>query len=226
MEDVKSYREKELVWYILAYLLLLISIFSPKIIQNWSCINDIISDISSWLSSILLIGVISALSFVFTSLYPEFLREKLVYFKRKIPGKQIFSNIKFGLVTDIRINSQKALLKYEDIMKNIPSNKKDAHVYENNKWYDLYDIHIEDSRVLHANRDYLLSLDMYLTTITMSILTAIAFVLHLFSFNFIITGYLLIMLILTNIVTRLNAKRLVLTVIAVDLTACVEKTES
>jgi len=218
MDSIKNYHEKELVWYIVAYLLFLS--YLPFWNHGQGCFNSLkdLSDISEWLSSVLIAGVISSLSFVFMNIYPQGSREVLVFFnKNGLPGKNIFSKIKKGDIKDIRIDNELALKKYDDIINNIPEENNKARKYENNKWYIIYNKYVDDNRVLQTHRDNLLGRDIYLTTLAMVIFTGLAFVSCLLSFNWLIVGYLAIMLIVTNMVARFNARRFVETVIAVDL---------
>jgi len=207
----QSNYEKIIVWYIIAYLLLVSSLS----IQSDANFNF------EWVYTVLQAGVISSLSFVFMSIFPQGSREVLVFFsKNKIPGKRIFSNIKNKKLKDIRINNDLALSKYCDIINEVTKlNGKEARNFENSKWYEIYNKHTEDYRVVKTHKDNLLGRDLFLTTLLLSMFTMIAFFVSLISFNWIVVIYLVLMLILTNIVARNNAARFVRTVIAVDLIA-------
>ena len=96
-------------------------------------------------------------------------------------------------------------------------NKKEKERYENTKWYSLSRIHEDDPRVKTAHRDYLLTRDLYTTTITMFVLTAASMGFRVVAFSWILVGYLIAMLILTNVATHFRAHRFVNSVIAVDM---------
>lgn len=84
-------------------------------------------------------------------------------------------------------------------------------------------LHEDDLRVKTAHRDYLLSRDLYTTTITLLTLTVAGMVFRIVQFSWILLGYLIAMLILTNIAARFRAHRFVNSVIAVDMTPKREK---
>lgn len=68
-----------------------------------------------------------------------------------------------------------------------------------------------------THRESLLCRDLYITTITMFVLTIVAMIVQMLSYSSILIGYLLIMLVLTNISARNKAHRFVNTVISNDL---------
>ena len=218
MERIRDYREKELVWFIIAYLLLLAGLSLPSDIITCKDLITIISEVREWINSILIAGVITSLSFVFLNVFPQGSMEWLVFFsKNKIPGKVIFSRIKNDSVNDMRFDNNEAAERYKNIINNMPDDKKKARKYENRNWYNLYNEHIDDNRVIQTNRDNLLSRDLYIVTVIMTVSTMLAFIFRLSHFHWVIVGYLLLMLVTTNIVARVGARRLVQTVIAVDL---------
>jgi len=219
---MKDYREKELKWYIFAYLFLMIGISSPDLISSGS--DNWLSSIEKLLSSSLLVGVICTLAFVFDCLYTAELKDMLLCLGfTTLPGKTVFSRISKGKINDMRIDIIKAQEKYKDIINNLPCNKNEKNKYENIKWYSLSRIHEDDPRVKTAHRDYLLSRDLYTTTITMFVLTIAGMVFGVIQFSWIPIGYLIVMLILTNIATHFRAHRFVNSVIVVDINPKKEK---
>lgn len=213
---MKDYREKELKWYILAYLFLMIGINSTGLITYGS--EDWFGSIEKLLSSSLLAGVICTLAFVFDCLYTAELKDLLLCLGfTTLPGKTVFARISKGKINDMRIDVEKAQEKYKDVIDGLPSNKKEKERYENTKWYSLSRIHEDDPRVKTAHRDYLLTRDLYTTTITMFVLTAASMGFRVVAFSWILVGYLIAMLILTNVATHFRAHRFVNSVIAVDM---------
>lgn len=212
---MKDYREKELKWYILAYLFLLIGISEAGLITAGDGWADSVEEL---LASSLLAGTICTLSFVFDCLYTADVKGKLVCLGfATLPGKTIFTRISASKINDIRIDAKKAQEKYVDVIRNLPAGKNDKKKYENTKWYALSRIHDADPRVITAHRDYLLCRDMYTTTISMLALTIISMVFKVIQFSCIPIGYLLVMLVLTNIATHARASRFVNSVIAADI---------
>lgn len=213
---MKAYREKELKWYIFAYLFLLIGISSSGLISSGSA--NWLSSIEKLLSSSLLAGVICTLAFVFDCLYTAELKDVLLCVGfATLPGKTVFTRILKGKINDMRIDVNKAKDKYKEIISGLPFNEKEKKKYENIKWYALSLIHEDDPRVKTAHRDYLLSRDLYTTTITMFVLTVAAMGFRVVQFSWIPVGYLTAMLVLTNIAAHSRAHRFVNNVIAVDL---------
>ena len=214
---MKDYREKELKWYIFAYLFLMIGISSPGLISSGSA--NWLSSIEKLLSSSLLAGVICTLAFVFDCLYTAELKDVLLCIGfTTLPGKTIFTRILKGKINDMRFEVKDAQKRYKDIIDALPSNKKEKKSYENKRWYALSRIHVDDPRVKTAHRDYLLSRDLYTTTITMLVLTVAGMVFRVVQFSWILVGYLIAMLILTNVAAHFRAHRFVNSVIAVDMT--------
>jgi hypothetical protein len=221
MEEVqrsimKDYRDKEIKWYIFAYLFLVIGLFSP---ESMPSINiDWLSNIDKLLSSSLLAGAICTLAFVLDCLYTANAKERLLFLGfTALPGKTIFTRISEGKVKDIRFKNEDAQARYSEIINSLPSDKMEKGLYENAKWYSLSRAHEGDQRVNTAHRDYLLARDLYTTTITLLVLTVISMAIGLAGFSWILIGYLFAMLVLTNVVAHFRAHRFVNSVIATDM---------
>jgi len=221
---MKDYREKEMKWYIFAYLFLMIGIRSPEQIASGSV--EWLSSIEKLLSSSLLAGTICTLAFVFDCLYTAELKDILLCFGfTTLPGKTVFTRISKDEINDMRFDINAAKEKYKEIISGIPSSKKEKQKYENTKWYLLSRIHEDDPRVKTAHRDYLLSRDLYTTTITMFLLTTVGMGFKIIQFSWIQVGYLIAMFVLTNVAAHLKAHRFVNSVIAVDMNPKKEKKE-
>ena len=216
MNNLKNYRDNELKWYILAYLFLIVWVCNLTWLENSDI--DSISKVEKLAASVLLSGIICSLSFVFDSIYSAQLKDRLVFFRRSLkPGDTIFSRIKKCTIKDDRISVEKACKQYADIINALPSEKKEKYQYENNQWYCIYARNKEDPSVGWTHRDSLLCRDLYIATITLFMLTVVAMIVHMLSYSNILIGYLLIMLVLTNIAARNKAHRFVNSVISSDL---------
>jgi len=219
---MKDYREKELKWYVLAYLFLMIGINNSELIASDS--DNWFGSIEKLLTSSLLVGVICTLAFVFDCLYTAELKDLMLCLGfNTLPGKTIFSHISKSKINDMRLDVKKAQEKYKDIISNLPSDKNERKKYENINWYNLSRIHEDDPRVKTAHRDYLLSRDLYTTTITMLVLTSAGMGFEIIPFSWIPICYLMAMLIFTNIATHFRAHRFVNSVIVVDMNPKKEK---
>ncbi|MFZ5944447.1 MAG: hypothetical protein ACOYVD_10070 [Bacillota bacterium] len=217
MSTLKSYRDNELKWFILAYLFLVIGSSNLDIVKSTDM--EALSKIESLVSTALISGAICSLAFVIDSLYSQLMKDTLLYLGiTKMPGTTVFTRIKNGTLNDIRFGIIHAQEKYKDIIDNIPSNKSKAR-YENSNWYKIYVKHKEDSAVSSVHRDFLLCRDLYITTISLAVLTGIAMVVKLVSFSWILLGYLIATAIITSCSAHNKAHRFVNTVIAVDVAA-------
>ncbi len=219
---MKSYREKELKWYIFAYLFLLVGVCSPELFSAENA--DLVNTIEKLFTSTLLAGVVCTLSFVFDCLYTVTAKEKVIFLGfTKMPGKTIFTRISEGKLNDIRIDVNFAREQYKEIINSIPSNKKEREEYENFKWNSLSRNNEKDPRVKTSHRDFLLCRDLYTTTTTMFILTAVGMLFKMIQFSWIPLIYLIIMLMLTNIAAHFKAHRFVNNIIAADLSTKLKK---
>ena len=218
MTELKGYRENEIKWYILAYLLLVIAVCYPSSVQGLDL--DIVAKIEKLLVSSALSGSICTLAFVFDSVFTTKMKDALVYLGfTKIPGSKVFSRISTGKLNDIRIRNLDAKTFYAPVIVDLPDGRKDRSQYENTKWYGIYSKHKDDPRVQSGHRDSLLCRDLYIVTVILAVLTLTAAMVHLLPFKGIIFGYLFIMLIITNLAARNKARRFVDTAIAVDMTS-------
>jgi hypothetical protein len=213
---MKDYRDKEIKWYILAYLFLVIGSASPEFISSANA--DWFSIIDELLSSSLLAGAICTLAFVLDCLYTANAKENLLFLGvTTLPGKTIFTRISEGKVKDIRFKNEDAQAIYSKIIDGLPSDEKERKLYENAEWYSLSRKHERDQRVNTAHRDYTLARDLYTTTITLLALTVVGMAVGLIGFSWILIGYLLIMLVITNVAAHFRAHRFVNSVIAADM---------
>jgi hypothetical protein len=216
VNTLKTYWENELKWFIWAYLLFVIGVNNPELFNNPDV--ETLTKIFNLFTSAIISGVICSLAFVFDSLYTSALKDVLVFFRRsKVPGATVFTRIKNGKMKDVRFDTAKAFQKYESIISGIPLEEKLKGKYENAEWYKLYSKNRDVTAVLSVHRDSLLCRDLYITTISLAVLTGAMMAVRLLLFNWILLGYLLVMLILTNIAAHNKAHRFVNTVIAIDI---------
>jgi len=131
--------------------------------------------------------------------------------------KKIFSRIQKTTI-DKRFPREDALKKYSEVYKSLPTVKKDRYDYENTEWYKIYNKHREITMIMVSNRDFLLCRDIYFSTIIMFVIylfLTIVFKIIIFDCRYL--GYLIVMLILSNIGTRNKAMRFTCNVIAYDI---------
>ncbi|MGL6200458.1 MAG: hypothetical protein ACRC3H_16130 [Lachnospiraceae bacterium] len=215
--NIKDYREKELKMYIIANILMLI--FLLGIFD----VTEIMNSENNWL--ILLIKIIDStiisssvyvFSFLVDSLFSSELKVKLIYMFGRMPGETIFSDLRTK--DDFRFSSQKVIDRYKEVYLNLPDNSKERCKYENDKWYEVYDKYRDKEMILVSNRDYLLCRDMYIITIVIAMAyILVTLFLNDFAFRWEGAIYIFVMLIITNIATRVKSNRLVRNVITYDV---------
>lgn len=215
MSNIKDYRSKELLWYIIAQIILIVIFQNPHILHfnldKWQ--ETLINVISSTLFS----SIIGVFSFVFDSMFSNKTKYKWLYFGMRQPGEKIFENIK-NHHNDFRYTKEKALEKYEEIYDHMPESKVDRKAYENDRWYQIYFKHRNVPMIFNPHRDYLLCRDIYFATIVIIafyILISILLPGVAFSWKLLILES--VFLISSNIAARQRGRRFVANVIAYDL---------
>ncbi len=218
MSDIKDYRNNELKTYVIGNILLMLLLsgvvdefLSREVSEVIEIINVIIQ--SSLLSSIIYIYV-----FLFDSIIPGNLKQKIVYLPMgNLPGYTIFSAMKKN-IRDDRFTVQDVMEKYSNIYENMPSDKKARKKYENAQWYRIYQEHQNKNKVYTANRDLLLCRDITIITLFLIFMYLVCiFILNLFAFSTKLLVILLVELFVADIATRGKASRLAYNVIAEDV---------
>lgn len=215
MTSLKEYRDKELKFFLVANILLMI--FSSGIIKLEN------TEIERWivyitnLINITIFFVISyILTFVFDSIIPSSIKLCLLFLGKKQPSYTIFTDM-LEKLEDNRFTIEDVKDKYENIYKKIneasPKNKDQTAM-----WYKIYNKHRDHSIIFGSNRDYLMLRDMHAQLITLSIVYLIlCFLFHVIFFSVSYIIYLLCMIVILNIAGRTQGKRMVYNVIAIDI---------
>lgn len=215
MKNIKDYRGKELLWFIVAQLVFVIVFQNPDIFwinqTNWQdCLLGI-------LPSTIVFSFIGVVAFILDSLFSNKVKYRFLYFWGRMPGEKVFTNIKNKTV-DMRITKAVAEDKYKNIYANMPDSKQERYLYENAKWYEIYSKHRDTDMMYFSHRDYLLCRDIYFATIIIVIfylLTTLLISSICLCWTTVI--FEAIVLIISNVATRQRASRFVLNVIAYDL---------
>lgn len=212
MKDLKDYRNKELKYYSIACLIVLLCIENK---------NNISLDIIFNKNFTLLLGtsLIYIFSFILDSIFSY--KETIIEFFGliKLPAKTIFSKIKNDELKDIRFTKSDVLTKYQKIYINFPNEKNKKYEYENSEWYKIYSSNRNESVIFYSQRDFLLCRDIFFNTFFILILYIInIFTLKIFSFHLYYIIFLIFMLFISFFITHNKALKLVTNVIAFDLT--------
>jgi hypothetical protein len=215
MTNLKDYRNKELRYYLIANIAVLL------LLLDFSQIPQLGNNVQTtvllfhFIRITILSSTIFALTFVADSFFSSKLKELLII--GHSPGEKIFTKIK-KVNFDKRFSSEDVLKAYSDIYETLPNKKKDKYAYENTEWNKIYNKHREITMIKVSHRDFLLCRDMYFSTITVIIIyLVLTFVFKAIPFDYQYIGYLSVMLIILNIGTRNKAWRFVFNVIAYDI---------
>ena len=169
------------------------------------------------IESALVSSIIYIYVFLLDSLIPGDIKQKVAYFHiGKLPGYTIFTKMKQS-VRDDRFTQADVMQKYNQIYTNMPIGKKEKGKYENAQWYKIYNNYKNESKILIANRDFLLSRDLTIITIMLIIIYFILIGLKIIVFSKTIVTVMLIELIVSNISMRGKATRLAYNVISEDI---------
>ena len=213
---MKDYREKELKMYILACVLLLICLTKGYSMKMET--GEKIVAISAVIDTTLASSCIYMFVYILDALFSSGIKDKLVslFGLIKKPAYTVFSNIQKNDM-DGRFLKTEAIKQYQDIYANMPEDKKAAGIYQNANWYKIYSKHRDVAMIYSSNRDYLLCREMFISTISLSVLYMISIITKLFEFNAFYILFLATMLLVNLLTTHIKARRFVYNVIAYDL---------
>ena len=101
----------------------------------------------------------------------------------------------------------------------LPSNKKSKYIYENSKWYKIYQKHQEKKAVFQCQKDYLICRDLFIESIMFLVLYFLVLIAFngVTNFSWNLIAVLVLISIITNIATHVKINRFVNTVIAVNI---------
>jgi hypothetical protein len=215
MVDLKDYRNKELRYYIIANIAVLLLLLDFFHLSQARYNINIIKLIFNFFKISIISSIIYVLSLIADSLFSaEF---KILLICGRSPGEIIFTRIQNKNI-DKRFTSKDVQEIYSNIYKSKPKKKKDKYFYENTEWYKIYSKYRDVSIIMVSNRDFLLCRDIYFSTIiSIIIYFGLTLVIKVIVLDWRYISYLLLMLIITNIGTRNKSNRLVNNVIALDI---------
>jgi len=216
---MKDYRDKELKYLMIILILLFVVLCTPIKELNITDI-ELHKSLTTIFSSIVVSSILSLSTFICDCLINTNTKNKLVglFFIPKA-GETIFSRINEYSVKDDRFLNSEAKAKYEEIISNIPQNKKERYEYENSNWYKIYKKYQEKGQVSQSQKDYLTCRDLFIETILFLVLYFLSLI---FYSEFVVfsSKYLLIIIsiaVFTNVSTHVKMHRFVNTVIALDV---------
>lgn len=216
---MKDYREKELKYLMIIFILLFVVLCTP--IRELDITDiELHQALTTIFSSIVVSSVLSLATFICDCLLTTNLKDKMVglLFIPKA-GETIFTRINKSSVKDNRFLNSEAKIKYKEIISNIPKDKKDRYEYENSNWYKIYKIYQDKGQVSQSQKDYLTCRDLFIETIVFLVLYFLSLIFYgafvTFSFKFLLI--IILTAVVTNISTHVKMNRFVNTVIALDV---------
>lgn len=214
---MKNYRDAELKSYVIAAILIYfiaINGIGGVFIKEEISILQFVIELSN---SAIISSSIYAFVFVLDSVYGSDLKRTLVFLFADEPGQIIFDTIK-KRKNDIRFSNTDAEKYYNDIFAKMPEDEEEKKIYQNQQWYHIYHQYRDIEMVALSAKDFRLCRDIYISTINISVIyIALCIMSEIVEFNMFYIGFLVIMIIISNIAARNKGKRWVYNVIAHDI---------
>lgn len=221
INEFKSYRNKELKYFVLSNLLIVLLLNDTlKFLINLNFNTSIFEIIQLVLTGSFLYLFV----FVLDSLIPISLKNKmLLYFRIKkeykffqMPGEYIFTKLKNGS-KDLRISKERVMNRYKFIYEKMPENDYKRREYENDNWYYLYRKYEKNGRIETVQKEYLLCRDMVSSFCVLVLIYIILFCIGLVNLSYYIVGYFIFMYSILLICSRNKANRYIINVIVEDI---------
>lgn len=216
MESLKTYRNNELKWFLVANVLFMMLTTKLFTFNEENLLNQAVANIERIISISIFSTTVYVFTFIIDSIIPANLKVFLVFLWKKKPSATIFSQI-LNNCKDDRFNIEKAKTKYKGIYDKIKKEKQFSKD-QTPLWYEIYNKYRDNPIVYGSNRDYLLLRDLHSQVIVLIIIyIMLIFTTRIipFSINYLI--YLFVILVLLNVGARIQGNRMVYTVIALDL---------
>jgi len=214
---MKNYRDSELKSYVIAAILIYfitVNGISGLLKQEDISILQLVIEL---LNIAIISSSIYAFVFVLDSVYGSDLKRKLVFLFTDEPGQIIFEVIKKNK-NDIRFSNTDVEKYYENIYSHMPQDKNKKKTYQNQQWYRIYHQYRDIEMVTTSAKDFRLCRDIFISTINIFIIYFILCIIsEIVEFNKYYIGFLITMIIISNIATKNKGKRWVYNVIAHDI---------
>lgn len=216
MSVLKDYREKQLAYYVLVlcsgYLF-----FNSGLLSNFQALSSLFGFLVS--ASIPII-VVQTFVQLFDGLIGRNTKQNIIslFGLYSMPGQTIFSDMHKGKI-DQRLDALQVQSAYEQILEELPTNRRIRKEFENQQWYKIYRQHEDEERISSYNKEYLLYRDMFCQTMEVILLYIVFVLLGLITFTMHYLIFLSVFGILSFIGCRVKAKDFVYIVIVVDVSS-------
>ena len=222
IEYVKSYKEKELRQYVLAYLLVTIASVGFQTVAELQVsgnVANVTMPIFQMIMTDIFIGAICVLVMIMNEIWSDNMKTKLVY--GQLPSDSIFTRVSNDRIDSTGFDLDKAKAIYVHLFSASATKQTE-------EWNKLLRKckNSEYNNVVEAERMQLMTRDICLSTISLLIMNFIAIIVFtIINKNICISIkmlgvpiiYLIIMLIVTKIASRNRANRLLMLVIKNDV---------
>lgn len=214
-KNLKSYRNSELKWFLLANILLML------VTSGGLKFDSQEANLFSFITQIASVTAVSScayiLTFVFDSILPPIFKVKIIFWWKKQPSCTIFTDMLIQL-QDNRFTLSDVIEKYNDIYVEIENQPKGAD--QTPYWYSIYERNRNNSIVFGSNRDYLLLRDMHAQMVMLMVVyVVIVLVTGFLQFSKPFILYIVFMIGILNIGSRVQGNRVVYNVLSVDINA-------
>ncbi len=216
-KSLKEYRKSELKSFLFSNLLILL--LTSNIV---STLENGIENFDKKIILTLIVNIIIpstaiyVFTFIFDSIIPSWIKDKLVFSYLPKPGDTIFTDLK-RKNNDDRFTTDDVEHYYKDIYNRIDKNPKYKEK-QNSLWYEIYHKHRDHPIVFGSNRDFLLLRDL-LTQLCVLFIVILGFQIilgiELISNKYCI--YSVLMFIILKFSAQIQGKRAVYNVLSVDI---------
>lgn len=214
VEYIKDYKYKELKQYVLAYLLIAVASVGFYVKDTIGAVG-LLSALSSMIAIDTLAGAICALVFILNEFWPDKVKQQIIY--KDMPSDTVFTDIASGKIDAAGFDLAKAKEMFAHL-SNAPANQQTA------EWNDLLRKckDAERGNVIDAERMQLMTRDICMSTISLLVMTLIAFGVLAVAYMSLVTAikilyiplvYLVIMWFVTKKAAKSRANRIVVLVI-------------
>ena len=214
VEYIKDYKYKELKQYVLAYLLIAVASVGFYIKDTIDAVG-LLSALSSMIAIDTLAGAICALVLILNEFWPDKVKQQIIY--KDMPSDTVFTDIASGKIDAAGFDLTKAKEMFAHL-SNAPANQQTA------EWNDLLRKckDAERGNVIDAERMQLMTRDICMSTISLLVMTLIAFGVLAVAYMSLVTAikilyiplvYLVIMWFVTKKAAKSRANRIVVLVI-------------
>lgn len=216
MRNLKDYTKDELAKYVLVNCIVLLLISGDLKMDAAQTFNAVDLLGGKLFNVAVIVFIMYIYTFILNSMISDVCRKRLVWFRSPMPGEVIFKEIRESSV-DKRFTSEKVRQVFSEIYSEAErfEREENRREYENQEWYRIYSEIKEDSMVFYSNREYLLLRDMYISTWFMALISALLCLCGMIHMSVGSMGFLLALLIFTNMAARQKGRRFAYNVIAV-----------